>query len=89
MGPTESGYDAIVLDMMLPKLDGDQVIARLRDARVWTPTRMLTAVDGEHDQAEALYLGADDYRTKPFSLIVLVARLHALIRRGGRSGRSC
>ncbi len=79
---TEAAYDAIVLDIMLPTLDGYQVIARLREAGVWTPVLMLTAVDGEHDQAEAFNLGADDYLTKPFSFIVLVARLRALIRRG-------
>ena len=79
---SESAYDVIVLDIMLPKLDGYQVIARLREAGVWTPVLMLTAVDGEHDQAEAFNLGADDYLTKPFSFIVLVARLRALVRRG-------
>jgi two-component system OmpR family response regulator len=79
---TESAYDVIVLDIMLPGLDGYQVIARLREAAVWTPVLMLTAVDGEHDQAEAFNLGADDYLTKPFSFVVLVARLRALIRRG-------
>lgn len=79
---TESTYDAVVLDIMLPKLDGYQVVRRLREAGVWTPTLMLTAVDGEHDQAEAFNLGADDYLTKPFSFVVLVARLRALIRRG-------
>ncbi|WP_323097404.1 response regulator transcription factor [Intrasporangium sp. YIM S08009] len=79
---TESAYDAIVLDIMLPELNGYEVIERLRDAGVWTPTLMLTAVDGEHDQAEAFNLGADDYLTKPFSFVVLVARLRALIRRG-------
>jgi len=79
---TESAYDVIVLDIMLPGLDGYQVIARLREAGVWTPVLMLTAVDGEHDQAEAFNLGADDYLTKPFSFVVLVARLRALIRRG-------
>ncbi len=79
---TESTYDAIVLDIMLPKLDGYQVIARLREANVWTPVLMLTAVDGERDQADAFNLGADDYLTKPFSFVILVARLRALIRRG-------
>jgi two-component system OmpR family response regulator len=79
---TESTYDVIVLDIMLPGLDGYQVIARLREAGVWTPVLMLTAVDGEHDQAQAFNLGADDYLTKPFSFVVLVARLRALIRRG-------
>lgn len=79
---SESAYDVIVLDIMLPVLDGYQVIARLREAGIWTPVLMLTAVDGEHDQAEAFNLGADDYLTKPFSFVVLVARLRALIRRG-------
>ncbi|GAA2740685.1 response regulator transcription factor [Terrabacter aerolatus] len=79
---SETVYDVIVLDIMLPRLDGYQVIARLRQAGVWTPVMMLTAVDGEHDQAEAFNLGADDYLTKPFSFVVLVARLRALIRRG-------
>lgn len=79
---SETAYDVIVLDIMLPNLDGYQVIARLREAGVWTPVLMLTAVDGEHDQAEAFNLGADDYLTKPFSFLVLVARLRALIRRG-------
>jgi two-component system OmpR family response regulator len=79
---SETAYDVIVLDIMLPELDGYQVVARLREAGVWTPVLMLTAVDGEHDQAEAFNLGADDYLTKPFSFVVLVARLRALIRRG-------
>src|SRR4051794_8801055 len=79
---TESAYDVIVLDIMLPRVDGYQVVARLREAGVWTPVLMLTAVDGEHDQAQAFNLGADDYLTKPFSFVVLVARLRALIRRG-------
>src|SRR3954451_2573696 len=57
---SETGYDVIVLDIMLPGLDGYQVITRLREAGVWTPVLMLTAVDGEHDQAEAFNLGADD-----------------------------
>lgn len=78
----ESAFDVIVLDLMLPKMNGYQVIERLRAESIWTPVLMLTAVDGEHDQAEAFNLGADDYLTKPFSFIVLVARLHALIRRG-------
>jgi two-component system, OmpR family, response regulator len=75
-------YDAIVLDIMLPKLSGYEVCRRLRAAEVWTPILMLTAKDGEYDQADALDLGADDYLTKPFSFVVLVARLRALIRRG-------
>ncbi len=75
-------FDAIVLDIMLPKLNGFQVCARLRQAGVWTPILMLTAKDGEHDIAEALDTGADDYLTKPFSLVELGARLRALTRRG-------
>ena len=75
-------FDAIVLDIMLPKLNGFQVCAKLRETGVWTPILMLTAKDGEHDVAEALDLGADDYLTKPFSLVELAARLRALTRRG-------
>jgi DNA-binding response OmpR family regulator len=76
-------YDVVVLDIMLPGLNGYEICRRMRAARVWTPVLMLTAKDGEYDQADALDLGADDYLTKPFSFIVLVARLRALIRRGG------
>jgi DNA-binding response OmpR family regulator len=79
---TETPYDAIVLDLMLPGLNGYQVCARLRDAANWTPILVLTAKDGEFDEAEALDTGADDYLTKPFSFVVLVARLRALMRRG-------
>lgn len=75
-------YDVIVLDIMLPKLNGYQVCARLREAGNWTPVLMLTAKDGEFDVAEALDTGADDYLTKPFSFVVLAARLRALVRRG-------
>jgi two-component system, OmpR family, response regulator len=75
-------YDAVVLDVMLPKMNGYRVCAELRAAEVWTPVLMLTAKDGEYDEAEALDIGADDYLTKPFSLVVLAARLRALIRRG-------
>ena len=75
-------YDAIVLDIMLPRLSGYEVCRQLRAREVWTPILMLTAKDGEYDQADALDLGADDYLTKPFSFVVLVARLRALIRRG-------
>ena len=78
----EHPYDAIVLDIMLPKLNGYLVCAGLREAGIWTPILMLTAKDGEYDEAEALDTGADDYVTKPFSYVALVARLHALIRRG-------
>jgi DNA-binding response OmpR family regulator len=79
---TDSCYDAIVLDIMLPGLSGYEVLRRLRTAHVWTPVLMLTAKDGEHDIADALDLGADDYLVKPFSYVVLVARLRALLRRG-------
>jgi two-component system OmpR family response regulator len=78
----EGQYEVIVLDIMLPGLNGYQVVEQLREANVWTPVLMLTAKDGEYDQAEAFDLGADDYLTKPFSFIVLLARLRALIRRG-------
>ncbi len=78
----EHPYDAIVLDIMLPGLNGYRVCATLREEGNWTPILMLTAKDGELDEAEALDTGADDYLTKPFSSVVLVARLRALIRRG-------
>ena len=77
-----NAYDVVVLDIMLPKLSGYEVCRRMRAAGVWTPVLMLTAKDGEYDQADALDLGADDYLTKPFSFLVLVAHLRALIRRG-------
>jgi two-component system OmpR family response regulator len=79
---TEKAYDAVLLDIMLPKLNGYRVCRQLREAGVWTPVLMLTAKDGEYDQADAFDLGADDYLTKPFSFVVLVARLRAIIRRG-------
>lgn len=75
-------YDVIVLDIMLPKLNGFRVCAELRQRQVWTPILMLTAKDGEYDEAEALDTGADDFLSKPFSFVVLLARLRALIRRG-------
>lgn len=78
-------YDAIVLDIMLPGLNGYEVCAKLRAAEVWTPVLMLSAKDGEWDEAEALDTGADDFLRKPFSFVVLVARLRALIRRGSQS----
>jgi DNA-binding response OmpR family regulator len=81
---TEHAYDAIVLDILLPGMNGYRVCARLRAAGVWTPILMLTAKDGELDEAEGLDTGADDYVTKPFSHVALVARLRALIRRGGQ-----
>jgi DNA-binding response OmpR family regulator len=78
----EGRYDAIVLDILLPGMNGFRVCAELRNANVWTPILMLTAKDGDLDEAEALDTGADDYVTKPFSHVALVARLRALIRRG-------
>jgi two-component system, OmpR family, response regulator len=78
----ENGFDVIVLDIMLPGLNGYEVLRRMREKDVWTPVMMLTAKDGNYDQADAFDLGADDYLTKPFSFIVLVARLRALMRRG-------
>jgi DNA-binding response OmpR family regulator len=75
-------YDVVVLDIMLPGLNGYEVCRQLRAGGVWSPVLMLTAKNGEYDQADALDLGADDYLTKPFSFLVLVARLRALIRRG-------
>lgn len=75
-------YDVVILDIMLPGLNGYDVCRGMRKAGVWTPVLMLTAKDGEFDQVDAFDLGADDYLTKPFSFVVLVARLRALIRRG-------
>ena len=84
---TEGQYDLIVLDLMLPGRNGFQVCAELRRAGDWTPILMLTAKDGDLDEAEALDTGADDYLTKPFSFAVLVARVRALLRRtAGRTG---
>lgn len=79
---TESSFDVVVLDIMLPGLSGYEVLRRMRAQRVWTPVLMLTAKDGEYDQTDAFDLGADDYLMKPFSFRVLVARLRALARRG-------
>jgi DNA-binding response OmpR family regulator len=79
----EHPYDVLVLDIMLPGLSGYEICRRLRQSRIWTPVLMLTAKDGEFDEADAFDLGADDYLTKPFSFVVLTARLRALIRRGG------
>ena len=75
-------YAAIVLDIMLPGRNGYQVCRDLRAEGNWTPILMLTAKDGEWDEAEALDTGADDFLSKPFSFVVLVARLRALLRRG-------
>jgi two-component system OmpR family response regulator len=78
----ENAYDVIVLDVMLPGVNGFKICRELRDAAVDAPILMLTAKDGEFDQAEGLDTGADDYLTKPFSLTVLLAHLRALVRRG-------
>lgn len=78
---TEGSFDLIILDIMLPGRNGYQICADLREAGDWTPILMLTAKDGDLDEAEALDTGADDYLTKPFSLAVLVARIRALLRR--------
>jgi DNA-binding response OmpR family regulator len=78
----EARYAAIVLDILLPGMNGYKVCQTLRDEENWTPILMLTAKDGEYDEAEALDTGADDFLSKPFSFVVLVARLRALIRRG-------
>ncbi|MFI1170415.1 response regulator transcription factor [Streptomyces melanogenes] len=80
----EGGFDVIVLDVMLPGMNGYEMCARLRAMGDTTPVLMLTAKDGEYDIAEGLETGADDYLVKPFSFVVLVARLRALARRGGR-----
>jgi DNA-binding response OmpR family regulator len=78
----EGDYAAVVLDVMLPRLSGYRVCQRLRAAQNWVPVLMLSAKDGEYDEADGLDIGADDYLTKPFSYVVLVARLRALLRRG-------
>ena len=75
-------FDVVVLDIMLPGLSGYRICQEMRRQKVWTPVLMLTAKDGEYDEADAFDLGADDYLTKPFSFVVLVARLRALVRRG-------
>lgn len=77
----EGVYDMLILDILLPGLNGYRVCAELREAGIWTPILMLTAKDGELDEAEALDTGADDYLSKPFSFPVLVARVRALLRR--------
>jgi len=79
---TEQNFDAIVLDVMLPGMDGFEVCRRLRSASVWTPVLMLTARGAVEDRIEGLDAGADDYLTKPFAFGELLARLRALLRRG-------
>ncbi|MEV0612607.1 response regulator transcription factor [Nonomuraea sp. NPDC050404] len=77
----QGDYDVVVLDIMLPRLSGYNVCKQLRAEENWVPILMLSAKDGEYDMADGLDLGADDYLTKPFSYVVLVARLRALLRR--------
>ncbi len=81
---TENDYDAMVVDVMLPGLAGDDLCARRRDSGDWTPILMLTARSGAEQESQALDAGADDFLSKPFSFMVLAARLRALLRRGGR-----
>ena len=78
----EGSYDGVVLDIMLPGMSGYTVCSTLRAESNWVPILFLTAKDGEYDQADGLDIGADDYLTKPFSYVVLAARLRALLRRG-------
>jgi two-component system OmpR family response regulator len=78
----EHPYSVIVLDLLLPAMNGFQVCRTLRSDGVWTPILVLTAKSGEWDEAEALDTGADDFLSKPFSFVVLLARLRALMRRG-------
>jgi len=80
----ENAYDALVVDVMLPGVAGDVLCARRREAGDWTPILMLTARSGPEQEARALDAGADDFLSKPFSFMVLTARLRALVRRGGR-----
>ncbi|WP_020108186.1 response regulator transcription factor [Nocardia sp. 348MFTsu5.1] len=79
---SNDAYDAVICDIMMPKLSGYEVVRQLRRKEIWTPVLMLTAKDGDYDQVDAFDLGADDYLVKPFSVAVLTARLRALIRRG-------
>ena len=81
--PPEHAYDAMVLDVMLPGMSGDAVCTALREAGAGTPILMLTARAGAAEEAHALDAGADDFLSKPFSFLVLQARLRALVRRGG------
>ena len=80
-----TAYDAVVLDVMLPGIDGFETCRRLRDDGVWTPVLLLTARDSVEDRVAGLDGGADDYLTKPFSFAELSARLRALVRRGQRA----
>ncbi|MGX1881325.1 response regulator transcription factor [Streptomyces sp. NPDC055287] len=84
----EGSYDLVLLDIMLPGMNGYRVCGALRAAGNDVPILMLTAKDGEYDEAEGLDTGADDYLTKPFSYVVLVARVKALLRRRASAGAS-
>lgn len=84
---SEGAYDLVILDIMLPGMNGYRVCSNLRAAGHEVPILMLTAKDGEYDEAEGLDTGADDYLTKPFSYVVLVARVRALLRRRGAGDR--
>ena len=79
-----TAYDIVVLDVNLPRLNGYRLVAQLRTEAIDVPVLMLTAKDGEYDEAEGLDAGADDYLTKPFSYMVLLARIRALLRRRNR-----
>ena len=79
----ERPYDLITLDIILPGINGYELCRRAREEGIETPILMLTAKDGEYDEADALEMGADDFLRKPFSLVVLLARIKALLRRGG------
>ena len=80
----QQDFDLIVLDILLPGTNGFKICATLRAEGSWVPILMLTAKDGELDEAEALDTGADDFLAKPFSFVVLLARIRALLRRGRR-----
>ncbi len=81
----EHAYDLIILDILLPRMDGREILATLRERGIGVPVIFLTAKDSEGDIVHGLNLGADDYMTKPFSFSELLARVHALLRRGTRS----
>jgi heavy metal response regulator len=81
----EKGYDLIILDILLPKMDGLEVLKEIRGRAIQTPVVFLTAKDSESDIVQGLNLGADDYLTKPFSFNELLARIHALLRRGKKA----
>jgi two-component system KDP operon response regulator KdpE len=80
---SEFSYDVAILDIMLPGMNGYQVLKEVRDREIWTPVIMLTAKDGEYDQTDAFDLGADDYLTKPFSMGELLARIRVALRHAG------